>query len=96
MQVILHKKKLIILSKAKNIFFGSLLYGIPYIAKDNFCTKNIRTTAGSNILKNYIPCYESKVTQLLSDADAVLLAKANLDELGMGGSGLYSLAGENS
>ena len=54
--------------------------------KDLFCTKGVRTTAGANILGNFVPPYESTVTQNLWDAGAVMLGKTNLDEFAMGSS----------
>ncbi len=60
--------------------------GIPIAIKDMFCTKGIRTTACSNILAEFIPPYESTVTQKLLDAGIVVLGKTNLDEFAMGGS----------
>ena len=62
------------------------LEGLPLAIKDLFCTKGIRTTAGSNILGNFVPPYESTVTQNLWDAGAVMLGKTNLDEFAMGSS----------
>ena len=59
----------------------SPLAGIPYAAKDLFLTKNIKTTAGSKILENYIAPYESTTTQRLKDQDAVMIGKTNMDEL---------------
>jgi len=64
-----------------------LLSGVPYSLKDNFSTAGILTTASSNILKDYIPIYNSTVYQKLLDAGAVLTSKATLDELAMGGTG---------
>ena len=57
------------------------LEGIPIAVKDLFCTNNFQTTAASKMLNNFIPSYESTVTQKLWDAGAVLIGKTNLDEL---------------
>ncbi|MGC9954580.1 MAG: Asp-tRNA(Asn)/Glu-tRNA(Gln) amidotransferase subunit GatA [Rhizomicrobium sp.] len=62
------------------------LEGLPLAIKDLFCTKGVRTTAGSRILSNFVPPYESTVTQNLWDAGAVLLGKTNMDEFAMGSS----------
>lgn len=69
------------------------LEGIPLGIKDLFCTKNIRTTACSNILNNFIPQYESTVTQNLLDAGSITLGKLNMDEFAMGGSNETSCFG---
>ncbi len=63
-----------------------MLEGIPVGIKDNMCTKGIKTTCASQILANFVPPYESTVTQKLKDAGAVLIGKTNLDEFAMGGS----------
>ncbi len=63
-----------------------LLAGIPIGIKDNLCTKGIPTTCASRILANFVPPYESTVTQKLADAGAVTVGKTNLDEFAMGGS----------
>jgi aspartyl-tRNA(Asn)/glutamyl-tRNA(Gln) amidotransferase subunit A len=62
-------------------------FGIPYVAKDSFSTKGIETTGSSNILNGYIPLFDATVIKYLNDANAVLVAKATLDELAMGGTG---------
>lgn len=62
-------------------------YGIPFVAKDNFSTKDIESTGGSNILKGYIPLFDATVIKYLKDAKAILIGKTTLDELAMGGSG---------
>lgn len=71
----------------KGIEKDNYLYGIPYVAKDNFSTKDIETTGSSNILKGYVPLFDATVIKYLNDAGAILIAKATLDELAMGGSG---------
>ncbi|HEY5048736.1 MAG TPA: Asp-tRNA(Asn)/Glu-tRNA(Gln) amidotransferase subunit GatA [Rhizomicrobium sp.] len=62
------------------------LEGLPLAVKDLFCTRDVRTTAGSKILSNFIPPYESTVTRNLWDAGAVMLGKTNMDEFAMGSS----------
>jgi len=69
------------------------LEGIPLGIKDLFCTKNIRTTAGSHILDAFKPGYESTVSQNLWNDGAVLLGKLNLDEFAMGSSNETSYFG---
>jgi aspartyl-tRNA(Asn)/glutamyl-tRNA(Gln) amidotransferase subunit A len=69
------------------------LEGIPLAIKDLFCTEGVRTTAGSHILENFVPTYESTVTAQLWRDGAVLLGKANLDEFAMGSSNETSALG---
>jgi aspartyl-tRNA(Asn)/glutamyl-tRNA(Gln) amidotransferase subunit A len=65
---------------------GRPLEGLPLAIKDLFCTKGVRTTAGSRILGNFVPSYESTVTQNLWNAGATMLGKTNMDEFAMGSS----------
>lgn len=69
------------------------LEGIPLGLKDLFCTEGVRTTAGSRILGNFVPPYESTVTARLRDAGAVSLGKLNLDEFAMGSTNANSMHG---
>ena len=69
------------------------LEGVPLAIKDLFCTKDVLTTAASKMLNNFIPTYESTVTQKLWDAGAILLGKTNLDEFAMGSSNETSFFG---
>lgn len=70
-----------------------LLEGLPIGIKDLFCTKGVPTTSASKILKDFVPPYESVVTQNLWDAGAVMLGKLNMDEFAMGSANLNSIQG---
>ena len=72
---------------------GGPLEGIPLAIKDLFATKDVRTTACSRILENFVPAYESTVTAQLWRAGAVLLGKTNNDEFAMGSSNETSAFG---
>lgn len=72
---------------------AGILEGIPLGIKDLFCTKGVKTTAGSRILDDFHPEYESSVTANLFNAGAVMLGKLNLDEFAMGSANLTSAFG---
>jgi aspartyl-tRNA(Asn)/glutamyl-tRNA(Gln) amidotransferase subunit A len=69
------------------------LEGVPLGIKDLFCTEGVRTTAGSKILGNFKPTYESTVTANLWRDGAVMLGKLNMDEFAMGSSNESSAFG---
>ena len=73
--------------------YNGLLSGVPIAVKDLFCTKDVKTTAGSKILHNFIPTYESTVTSNLWSKGAFLLGKLNCDEFAMGSSNETSFFG---
>jgi len=85
------------LEKAKNFDenpnYESLLSGVPIAVKDLFCTQSVKTTAGSKMLENFIPNYESTITSNLWKEGAFLLGKLNCDEYAMGSSNETSYYG---
>lgn len=72
---------------------NNLLWGIPFVLKDNFSTKDIPTCASSNILKGYLPIFSSETHLKLVEQGAILIGKTTLDELAMGGTGTSSHLG---
>lgn len=62
------------------------LYGVPFIAKDNFLTNYTHTTAASNILKPFKAPFQATAIEKLEDEGAILIAKANLDSFAHGSS----------
>ena len=70
------------------------LAGLPIGVKDLFCTKDIETTACSEILKGFLPSYESTVTSNIWQSGGVMLGKLNCDEFAMGSSNETSIFGQ--
>jgi len=62
------------------------LAGVPFIAKDNFLTKNLETTAASKILKGFVPPFSATSVKRLKKAGAIIVAKSNLDSFAHGSS----------
>ena len=66
---------------------------LPIAVKDNFCTQGISTTACSKILENFIPPYESTVTQKIFNDGSVMIGKTNMDEFAIGSLSMNSAYG---
>ncbi|WP_281678645.1 Asp-tRNA(Asn)/Glu-tRNA(Gln) amidotransferase subunit GatA [Synergistes jonesii] len=69
------------------------LCGVPYVVKDNFCTKGIATTCCSKMLKGWVPNYDATAVEKMKEAGAVLIGKANMDEFAMGSTTESSIFG---
>jgi aspartyl-tRNA(Asn)/glutamyl-tRNA(Gln) amidotransferase subunit A len=66
------------------------LLGIPITIKDNIWTRDIRSTAGSKILRDFVPSQDSTVARKIARAGAILLGKTNLNEFA------YGITGSNA
>ncbi len=72
--------------EAPSVHADGPLGGVPFAAKDLFCTEGIPSQAGSRILEDYRPPYSATVVRKLLDGGATLLGKTNQDEFAMGSS----------
>ena len=61
------------------------LHGIPVAIKDIIYTQGVLTSAGSRVLADHVPAYDSTIVERLRASGAVLLGKLNLSEFAVGG-----------
>ncbi len=83
-------------SKITTVEENEFLKGIPYLAKDNYSTKGVETTASSNILNGYVPTFDSTVVSKLRRAGMIQVAHTTMDELAMGGTGTTGKKGNTT
>lgn len=61
-----------------------LLFGVPFILKDSYVTRDARTTAASHVLGDFVSPYNATAVQKLLDQGAILIGKMNMDAWGHG------------
>jgi aspartyl-tRNA(Asn)/glutamyl-tRNA(Gln) amidotransferase subunit A len=86
-ELILEKEALEIAAALGEVEVDNPLWGIPFVSKDNYATRDIVTTASSDVLNGYRPLFNATVIDRLLENKAILIGKTTLDELAMGGTG---------